>query len=120
MLTTRHDEIAAVILEPVVQGAGGMWFGRCPRRPRVLLAGVWIRPFNDLIYLMPPYVIVAEDLRRLRTLSAGGWTLWRRFSRFSGSFFGRRPRPKPTVAPAMTQYALRQTERARSPNRHHA
>ena len=28
-------------------------------------AGVWIRPFNDLIYLMPPYVIDGEDLRRL-------------------------------------------------------
>ena len=28
-------------------------------------AGVWIRPFNDLIYLMPPYVIAGEDLRRL-------------------------------------------------------
>ena len=28
-------------------------------------AGVWIRPFNDLIYLMPPYVIARDDLRRL-------------------------------------------------------
>ncbi|MCY3819685.1 MAG: adenosylmethionine--8-amino-7-oxononanoate transaminase [Gammaproteobacteria bacterium] len=27
--------------------------------------GVWIRPFNDLIYLMPPYVTCAEDLTRL-------------------------------------------------------
>lgn len=27
--------------------------------------GVWIRPFNDLIYLMPPYVIDQDDLRRL-------------------------------------------------------
>ncbi len=28
-------------------------------------AGVWIRPFGRLIYLMPPYVIDAQDLRRL-------------------------------------------------------
>ncbi|MGK2914611.1 MAG: adenosylmethionine--8-amino-7-oxononanoate transaminase [Porticoccaceae bacterium] len=28
-------------------------------------AGVWIRPFGKLVYLMPPYVIDAEDLRRL-------------------------------------------------------
>ena len=28
-------------------------------------AGVWIRPFNDLIYLMPPFVIDHDDLGRL-------------------------------------------------------
>ena len=28
-------------------------------------AGVWIRPFNDLIYLMPPFVIDPDDLRQL-------------------------------------------------------
>lgn len=27
--------------------------------------GVWIRPFNDLIYLMPPYVIGSDDLTHL-------------------------------------------------------
>jgi adenosylmethionine-8-amino-7-oxononanoate aminotransferase len=27
--------------------------------------GVWIRPFNDLIYLMPPYVIEPDDLSTL-------------------------------------------------------
>jgi adenosylmethionine-8-amino-7-oxononanoate aminotransferase len=27
--------------------------------------GVWIRPFNDLIYLMPPYVIEPQDLSAL-------------------------------------------------------
>lgn len=27
--------------------------------------GVWIRPFNDLIYLMPPYIATANDLTRL-------------------------------------------------------
>lgn len=28
-------------------------------------AGVWIRPFQDLIYVMPPYVINVQDLRTL-------------------------------------------------------
>jgi adenosylmethionine-8-amino-7-oxononanoate aminotransferase len=28
-------------------------------------AGVWIRPFRNLLYLMPPYVIEADDLSRL-------------------------------------------------------
>ncbi|OLF73069.1 adenosylmethionine-8-amino-7-oxononanoate aminotransferase [Maricaulis sp. W15] len=28
-------------------------------------AGVWVRPFNNIIYLMPPYVISAEDLQAL-------------------------------------------------------
>jgi len=27
--------------------------------------GVWLRPFRDLIYTMPPYVIVEDDLARV-------------------------------------------------------
>ena len=27
--------------------------------------GVWIRPFGRLVYLMPPYIINAEDLNQL-------------------------------------------------------
>ncbi len=32
---------------------------------RFVDAGVWIRPFNNLIYLMPPYLIEPADLSRL-------------------------------------------------------
>jgi adenosylmethionine---8-amino-7-oxononanoate aminotransferase len=27
--------------------------------------GVWLRPFRDLIYTMPPYVIEQDDLARV-------------------------------------------------------
>ena len=29
--------------------------------------GVWLRPFNDLIYTMPPYVIGDDDLAQVCT-----------------------------------------------------
>ncbi len=38
--------------------------------------GVWLRPFRDLIYTMPPYVIGEEDLARVSgavVAAAGGW-----------------------------------------------
>ena len=34
--------------------------------------GVWIRPFADLIYLMPPYVIESDDLTRLTSAIGAG------------------------------------------------
>jgi adenosylmethionine-8-amino-7-oxononanoate aminotransferase len=34
-------------------------------RARFVQRGVWIRPFGDVIYLMPPFVIETEDLARL-------------------------------------------------------
>ncbi len=35
--------------------------------PRFVQAGVWIRPFNKLVYLMPPYIIQADELSILTT-----------------------------------------------------
>jgi len=34
-------------------------------RTRFVKHGVWVRPFGDVVYLMPPLVINAEDLERL-------------------------------------------------------
>lgn len=33
--------------------------------------GIWVRPFNRLVYLMPPYVTPAEDVARLCAVVAG-------------------------------------------------
>ena len=38
----------------------GPWF-----RPRFLEDGVWIRPFGDIVYVAPPFVISSEDIARL-------------------------------------------------------
>jgi adenosylmethionine-8-amino-7-oxononanoate aminotransferase len=38
----------------------GPWF-----RPRFLQDGVWIRPFGDIVYVAPPFVISSEELSRL-------------------------------------------------------
>ena len=32
-----------------------------------VLAGVWIRPFNDLIYTMPPYISSEADVAQICT-----------------------------------------------------
>jgi len=34
-------------------------------RQRFLTHGVWVRPFGNVVYLMPPFVIGSDDLARL-------------------------------------------------------
>ena len=36
-------------------------------QPMFVDAGVWIRPFGKLVYLMPPYIIDEADLAALTT-----------------------------------------------------
>jgi adenosylmethionine---8-amino-7-oxononanoate aminotransferase len=53
-----------------VKGAiGVVQLARAPQlealRARFVQHGVWVRPFGDVVYLMPPLVIASEDLERL-------------------------------------------------------
>jgi adenosylmethionine-8-amino-7-oxononanoate aminotransferase len=36
-------------------------------QPLFVEAGVWVRPFGRLVYLMPPYIIEAGELQQLTT-----------------------------------------------------
>ena len=47
-------------------------------QPMFVERGVWVRPFGDIIYLMPPFVIEPADLRTLTTAICEVVTDWSR------------------------------------------
>ncbi|MGH6892180.1 MAG: adenosylmethionine--8-amino-7-oxononanoate transaminase [Dongiaceae bacterium] len=49
----------------------GPWF-----RPRFLADGVWIRPFGDIVYVTPPFVISSNDLSHLTQSMMGQISAW--------------------------------------------
>jgi adenosylmethionine-8-amino-7-oxononanoate aminotransferase len=53
------------------RGGEGPWL-----RPHFLKRGVWIRPFGNIVYLAPPFVIDAVDLNRLTGAIVDVLSLW--------------------------------------------
>ena len=47
-------------------------------RPHFLTRGVWIRPFGNIVYLAPPFVIDDRDLRQLTSAITDVMALWSR------------------------------------------
>jgi adenosylmethionine-8-amino-7-oxononanoate aminotransferase len=47
-------------------------------RSRFVEEGVWVRPFADVVYLMPPLVIGGEDLATLTAAVRRVLTAWSR------------------------------------------
>lgn len=62
--------IAAVQLD---RAGEGDWL-----RPHFLDRGVWVRPFGDVVYLMPPFVIGEDDLAALTRAVVDVVGLWSR------------------------------------------
>ena len=73
--TQMQDELAQYAAHPAVRDVrvlGAIGVVECHEAVEVAAvqekfvnAGVWLRPFGNLVYMMPPYVIEADDLSRL-------------------------------------------------------
>ncbi|MBH97947.1 MAG: adenosylmethionine--8-amino-7-oxononanoate transaminase [Rhodospirillaceae bacterium] len=66
---TICEDFPAVVDVRVKGAVGVVQFERCPNinvlRERFISQGVWVRPFRDVIYLMPALVINSNDLNQL-------------------------------------------------------
>ena len=78
--TARHEDLLRKVIEEYtdvrVLGGIGVVETHEPVNTQALQRyfvqhGVWIRPFNRLVYLMPPYITPAEDVAQLCTVVAG-------------------------------------------------
>jgi adenosylmethionine-8-amino-7-oxononanoate aminotransferase len=72
---TLFDELATLKLQPGVRDVrvlGGIAVVQLDRQVDIAAAtaaavahGVWLRPFRDLVYAMPPYIVEEPDLRQI-------------------------------------------------------
>ena len=63
-------ESLSVTREVRVKGAVGVVELNCPvdvrwMQPRFVEAGVWVRPFSNLVYIMPAYTIAPDELNKV-------------------------------------------------------
>lgn len=76
-------ELAGVVDVRVMGAIGVVQLDRpvaATLRSAFLARGVWVRPFGDIVYLMPPFVIEPDDLRTLTTAVCEVVSAWSRQS----------------------------------------
>jgi adenosylmethionine-8-amino-7-oxononanoate aminotransferase len=62
--TFMANPLACAVADASVELVESTWKDHVPRITRAALErGVWVRPFRDLVYTMPPYVCTDDDVR---------------------------------------------------------